>query len=273
MVRPIDRAASHRHRSRRRAASGRSGGWPLHMLVNNAWIMAGPLLRAPQVGDAVRHQSPLATGLHDALAAAHGARIVAVSSGRHINGNVDFDDLNFERPPYDPWLAYGQSKTADLLFAVEAAKRWSAEGITANALNPVTSPARTWVGTSATSRTRRRRSNRPPPTCPGSRRAGRRHVGPARPVAAGGGRHRTLLRGLRGSRPQPARRASRGGRLRARPRGCRPALAGLRRPDRHSPPRKEVPGVRGHHDVGHRRWHRHRPSPRPPWPPKAARSP
>jgi NAD(P)-dependent dehydrogenase (short-subunit alcohol dehydrogenase family) len=54
----------------------------------------------------------------------------------HINGDVDFDDLNFDRRPYDPWLAYGQSKTANILFAVEAAKRWASDGITANALNP-----------------------------------------------------------------------------------------------------------------------------------------
>src|SRR4029450_1682131 len=78
----------------------------------------------------------LAVGLHGALAAAGGARIVAVSSVGHINGDVDFDDLDFERRPYDPWLAYGQSKTANILFAVEAAKRWASDGITANALNP-----------------------------------------------------------------------------------------------------------------------------------------
>jgi NAD(P)-dependent dehydrogenase (short-subunit alcohol dehydrogenase family) len=78
----------------------------------------------------------LAVGLHGAMASAGDARIVAVSSVGHVNSNVDFDDLNFERRPYDPWLAYGQSKTANILFAVEAAKRWASDGITANALNP-----------------------------------------------------------------------------------------------------------------------------------------
>jgi NAD(P)-dependent dehydrogenase (short-subunit alcohol dehydrogenase family) len=78
----------------------------------------------------------LAVGLHGAMAAAGDARIVAVSSVGHVNGNVDFDDLNFDRRPYDPWLAYGQSKTANVLFAVEAARRWAGDGITANALNP-----------------------------------------------------------------------------------------------------------------------------------------
>jgi NAD(P)-dependent dehydrogenase (short-subunit alcohol dehydrogenase family) len=118
-------------------------GWsgPLHMLVNNAGIMATPLLRTAEGWEmqfATNHLGhfALALGLHDALAAAGDARIVAVSSVGHINGDVDFADLNFERRPYDPWLAYGQSKTANVLFAVEAARRWAGDGITANALNP-----------------------------------------------------------------------------------------------------------------------------------------
>jgi NAD(P)-dependent dehydrogenase (short-subunit alcohol dehydrogenase family) len=114
---------------------------PLDVLVNNAGIMATPLLRTPQGWEmqfATNHLGhfALAVGLHGAMAAAGAARIVAVSSVGHINGNIDFDDLSFDRRPYDPWLAYGQSKTANILFAVEAAKRWAADGITANALNP-----------------------------------------------------------------------------------------------------------------------------------------
>jgi NAD(P)-dependent dehydrogenase (short-subunit alcohol dehydrogenase family) len=101
---------------------------PLHMLVNNAGIMATPLLRTPQGWEmqfATNHLGDFAltVGLHGALAAGGGARIVAVSSVGHINGNVDFDDINFDRRPYDPCLAYGQSKTANILFAIEAAKR------------------------------------------------------------------------------------------------------------------------------------------------------
>ena len=64
------------------------------------------------------------------------ARVVVVSSVGHVNGDVDFDDLMFERRPYDPWMAYGQSKTANILFMVEAASRWKDDGITVNALNP-----------------------------------------------------------------------------------------------------------------------------------------
>jgi NAD(P)-dependent dehydrogenase (short-subunit alcohol dehydrogenase family) len=78
----------------------------------------------------------LATALHDALAAAGGARIVSVSSVGHVNGDVDFNDINFQQRPYDPWQAYSQSKTANVLFAVEANKRWAADRIMVNALNP-----------------------------------------------------------------------------------------------------------------------------------------
>ena len=78
----------------------------------------------------------LALGLHDALAAAAGARIVSFSSVGHLRAPVDFDDPHFERRAYDPAIAYGQSKTANVLFAVEAQRRWAADGITANAVHP-----------------------------------------------------------------------------------------------------------------------------------------
>ena len=78
----------------------------------------------------------LATGLHAALAADGAARIVSVSSSGHGSSPVVFDDLFFDRRPYDPGLAYGQSKTAQVLFAVEATRRWADDGITANAVMP-----------------------------------------------------------------------------------------------------------------------------------------
>jgi NAD(P)-dependent dehydrogenase (short-subunit alcohol dehydrogenase family) len=119
------------------------GGWdgPLHILVNNAGIMASPLARTAQGWEmqfATNHLGhfALATGLYDALAAGGAARVVSVSSVGHLNGNVDFDDIHFERRPYDRWTAYGQSKTANVLFAVEADRRWAADGIRVNALNP-----------------------------------------------------------------------------------------------------------------------------------------
>jgi NAD(P)-dependent dehydrogenase (short-subunit alcohol dehydrogenase family) len=118
-------------------------GWtgPLHVLVNNAGVMATPLLRTAEGWElqfATNHLGhfALATGLSEALAAAGDARVVSVSSVGHVNGGVDFDDLFFDRRPYDPWLAYAQSKTANVLFAVGAAARWAGAGIVVNALNP-----------------------------------------------------------------------------------------------------------------------------------------
>jgi len=120
-----------------------TAGWdgPLHILVNNAGVMASPLMRTPQGWEmqfATNHLGhfALTTGLHRALAAAGGARIVSVSSSAHHRSPVVFDDIHFEHRTYEPWLAYGQSKTANVLFAVEASTRWADDGITANALMP-----------------------------------------------------------------------------------------------------------------------------------------
>jgi NAD(P)-dependent dehydrogenase (short-subunit alcohol dehydrogenase family) len=114
---------------------------PLHILVNNAGIMATPQTRTPQGWElqfATNHLGhfALATGLHGALAAADGARVVSLSSSAHLFSPVLFDDLHFTERPYDPWLAYGQSKTANALFAVGATRRWSDDGITVNAVMP-----------------------------------------------------------------------------------------------------------------------------------------
>jgi NAD(P)-dependent dehydrogenase (short-subunit alcohol dehydrogenase family) len=113
---------------------------PLHILVDNAGVMAPPETRTPEGWElqfATNHLGhfALTTGLHDAMAS-EGARVVVVSSVGHVNADVDFDDINFERRPYDAFDAYGQSKTANVLFTVEAAKRWAGDGITVNALNP-----------------------------------------------------------------------------------------------------------------------------------------
>ncbi|MGW2462663.1 SDR family NAD(P)-dependent oxidoreductase [Streptomyces sp. NPDC004457] len=114
---------------------------PLHMLVLNAGVMASPLERTKEGWElqfATNHLGhfALATGLHDALVSARGSRVVAVSSVGHVNGDVLFDDINFDRHPYDPWAAYSQSKTANVLFAVEASRRWASDLIAVNALNP-----------------------------------------------------------------------------------------------------------------------------------------
>ncbi|MFD3486290.1 SDR family NAD(P)-dependent oxidoreductase [Streptomyces sp. NPDC058665] len=114
---------------------------PLHILVNNAGVMAEPLKRTPEGWEhqfATNHLGHfgLALGLHDALADAGNARIVSVSSSAHLRSPVVFDDIHFVNREYEPWAAYGQSKTANILFAVEATKRWAADGITVNALMP-----------------------------------------------------------------------------------------------------------------------------------------
>jgi NAD(P)-dependent dehydrogenase (short-subunit alcohol dehydrogenase family) len=119
-------------------------GWdgPLDILVNNAGVMAIQELsrtdRGYEMQFATNHLGhfALALGLHDALAAAEGARIVSVSSSGHLRSPVVFDDLHYDFRDYDPFGAYGQSKTANVLFAVEATRRWAEDGITANALMP-----------------------------------------------------------------------------------------------------------------------------------------
>jgi NAD(P)-dependent dehydrogenase (short-subunit alcohol dehydrogenase family) len=115
---------------------------PLHVLINNAGVMAIQERRLTPEGwelqFATNHLGhfALALGLHDALAAAGEARIVSVSSAAHLRSPVVWDDIHFNFRDYDPWLAYGQSKTANVLFAVGATERWAGDGITANALMP-----------------------------------------------------------------------------------------------------------------------------------------
>ncbi|SDL27730.1 short chain dehydrogenase [Nonomuraea jiangxiensis] len=103
--------------------------------------MATPEWRTPEGWEmqfATNHLGhfALTLGLHDALASAERARVVVVSSVGHVNGDVIWDDINFHKRPYDAWRAYSQSKTANILFAVEAARRWARDGIAVNALNP-----------------------------------------------------------------------------------------------------------------------------------------
>jgi NAD(P)-dependent dehydrogenase (short-subunit alcohol dehydrogenase family) len=121
-----------------------TGGWtgPLHILVNNAGIMALPeLTRTPEGWEAqfaINHlgHAALTLGLHEALTTANGARVVVVSSSAHQQSPVVFDDVHFTSRSYEAWSAYGQSKTATMLFMVAIAKKWAADGVIANALHP-----------------------------------------------------------------------------------------------------------------------------------------
>ncbi|WP_224367442.1 oxidoreductase [Hyalangium versicolor] len=117
-------------------------GRPLHILVNNAGVMALPQLKRDARGVehhfAINHLGhfQLALRLLPALRRAKGARVVSLSSRGHQRSDVVFDDLNFERREYQPMLAYGQSKTANILFAVGLDARESARGVRAFSVHP-----------------------------------------------------------------------------------------------------------------------------------------
>jgi NAD(P)-dependent dehydrogenase (short-subunit alcohol dehydrogenase family) len=124
------------------ATFARTWSGPLHILVNNAGVMAVPELTLSPAGHEIQFATnhlghfALAIGLHDALAVAEKSRVVSVSSGGHQRSPVVFDDIDYAFRDYEPFGAYGQSKTANVLFAVEATRRWADDGITANALMP-----------------------------------------------------------------------------------------------------------------------------------------
>jgi len=115
---------------------------PLHILVNNAGIMAVPERELTpqgfeqQFGTNYLGHFALTIWLHAALAAAKGARVVSLSSSGHLFSPVLFDDLNFDFVPYTPFGAYGQSKSASVLLSVGITQHWAGDGITSNAVNP-----------------------------------------------------------------------------------------------------------------------------------------
>ncbi|MFB1480546.1 oxidoreductase [Corallococcus sp. RDP092CA] len=118
-----------------------ASGRPLHLLIHNAGIMAPPLTR-----DARGFESQFATNhlghfqltarLWPALKQANGARVVCLSSRGHFFADVDFEDPFFQQRPYDKWVAYGQSKTANILFAVGLDARGEPHGVRAFAVHP-----------------------------------------------------------------------------------------------------------------------------------------
>lgn len=118
-----------------------AGGEPLHLLINNAGIMWAPLNR-----DARGNESHFSTNhlghfqltnrLWSALQKANGARIVNLSSRGHHISPVVFEDVNFEQREYDHLSAYGQSKTANVLFTVSLDEKGKTDGIRAFAVHP-----------------------------------------------------------------------------------------------------------------------------------------
>jgi NAD(P)-dependent dehydrogenase (short-subunit alcohol dehydrogenase family) len=118
-------------------------GRPLHILINNAGYYPAPAeivrdARGYEVQFATNHLGhfQLTLGLYPALRAAHGARVVNTTSGAQRMSDILWDDPNFIVTAYDPGLAYAQSKTANVLFAVELDRRWAADGIRAYAPHP-----------------------------------------------------------------------------------------------------------------------------------------
>lgn len=113
----------------------------LQIQVNNAGVMACPYEKTSdgfELQFGTNHLGHfLTTGLlAPALLKGARARVVCVSSRGHQMSPVVFDDLHFERRPYEKWAAYGQSKTANVLLAVELERRLGARGVHANALHP-----------------------------------------------------------------------------------------------------------------------------------------
>jgi NAD(P)-dependent dehydrogenase (short-subunit alcohol dehydrogenase family) len=117
-------------------------GQPLDILINNAGIMALPELKRDSRGYELQFATnhlghfQLAQALLPALERAGQARVISVSSWGHHFSPVLFDDPNFDSTPYDAWVAYGQSKTANILFALALDERYKSKGIRAIAVHP-----------------------------------------------------------------------------------------------------------------------------------------
>jgi len=123
------------------AFAGTLAGQPVSILINSAGVMAMPPTRDPaghEMQFATNHLGHfrLTCALWPSLVAAEGARVVAVSSRGHQIARVDFDDIDFERRAYDKWVAYGQSKTANALFAVALDRRGQGQDLRAFSLHP-----------------------------------------------------------------------------------------------------------------------------------------
>jgi len=115
-------------------------GLPLHVLLNNAGIMAVPfqLISGYESQFATNHLGHflLTNLLAPILVASAPSRVVCLSSVGHRRSPIRFDDINFEKEGYQKWTAYGQSKTANILFAKELQKRLGPKGVTAFSLHP-----------------------------------------------------------------------------------------------------------------------------------------
>jgi NAD(P)-dependent dehydrogenase (short-subunit alcohol dehydrogenase family) len=113
----------------------------IDVLLNNAGVMCCPYSQTTdgfenQLGTNHLGHFLLSILLAPALGGERPSRLVELSSGAHGMGDIDFDDPMFERREYDAWIAYGQSKTANALFALEFDKRLGARGVSAYSVHP-----------------------------------------------------------------------------------------------------------------------------------------
>lgn len=117
----------------------RSDGDTFDLVIANAGVMAPPFGRTvdgfeTQFG--TNHLGHFVLINRIAPLIADGGRVVNLSSAGHRFSDIDLDDPNFEQGPYDPWVAYGRSKTANILFAVEFDRRNRERGVRAAAVHP-----------------------------------------------------------------------------------------------------------------------------------------
>ncbi|ANK12714.1 SDR family NAD(P)-dependent oxidoreductase [Erythrobacter neustonensis] len=113
----------------------------IDLLINNAGVMATPFLHTAdgfemQFGTNHLGHFAMTAELMPLIERGSAQRIVNLSSRGHFMGQVDFADPHFARRPYDPWAAYGQSKTANVLFTVGLEARYAVLGIHAYAVHP-----------------------------------------------------------------------------------------------------------------------------------------
>ncbi|MGC1968793.1 MAG: SDR family NAD(P)-dependent oxidoreductase [Candidatus Acidiferrales bacterium] len=114
-------------------------GEPFDVIIGNAGVMATPFGHTAdgfetQFGTNHLGHFVLVNRIAPLIRA--GGRLINLSSAGHRFSNVDLEDSNFERTPYDPFIAYGRSKTANILFAVAFDRRHRKRGIRAAAVHP-----------------------------------------------------------------------------------------------------------------------------------------
>jgi NAD(P)-dependent dehydrogenase (short-subunit alcohol dehydrogenase family) len=112
---------------------------PFDVVIANAGVMRTPLGHTAdgfETQFGTNHLGHFVLVNRIASLIAPGGRLVNVASSGHRYSDIDLDDVNFERTPYDPMIAYGRSKTANILFAVEFDRRHKARGVRATAVHP-----------------------------------------------------------------------------------------------------------------------------------------